>query len=147
MNLKYEYDDGGRAAAGYKGYAGDCVCRALTILEAGDYRANYRELAAGEAAAGHARSARNGISIKVYPKVFAAHGLVKVKLPPGPKPTYAEAHRRYGDCIVTTARHVACLKGGALRDTFDGRTYIWADGYAGEEVRERKAAAVWVRAG
>ncbi len=29
--MTYVYHDGGRAAAGYKGYAGDCVVRALTI--------------------------------------------------------------------------------------------------------------------
>ena len=145
ISLGFQLNDGGRAAAGYKGSAGDCVCRALTILEAGDYKANYKELAAGEAAAGKARSARNGIGVKVYQKVFAAHGLVKVKLPPGPKPTYAEAHQRYGDCIVSTSHHLACLKAGSLQDTFDGRTYSWADGYGGEEIRERKAAAVWVR--
>lgn len=142
--IGYVPDDGGRKAAGYSGKAGDCVARALAIvLDARDeYRALYRELADGEAAIGKPRSARNGVSKKVYPKVFARHGLAKVKLPSGGRPTYSEAYERYGDCIVSTARHVAAITGGALRDTFDGRTYEWRD----EGTRERKAMSVWVKA-
>ena len=54
--------------------------------------------------------------------------------------TYTEAHRKHGDCIVGTTKHKAALVDGALRDTFDGRTYEWD-----VETRERKAQSVWVR--
>jgi hypothetical protein len=37
-------DDGGRAAAGFKGKAGDCVCRAVAIATAKPYRHIYEEL-------------------------------------------------------------------------------------------------------
>lgn len=61
-------DDGGRAAAGYKGTAGDCVARALAIATRQPYKAVYDRLAAGQAAqrrskntGKQARSARNGV--------------------------------------------------------------------------------------
>jgi len=33
-NAHFVYDDGGRAAAGFKGKTGDCVCRAIAIATA-----------------------------------------------------------------------------------------------------------------
>ena len=141
--IDYVPDDGGRATAGYKGTAGDCVARALVILTGGDYKQIYRDLAqANKVKAGRPRSARNGVSKKAYESVFRDYGLVKVQLPEGPRPTLSEAHRLYGDCIVTTARHMAAMINGALRDTSDVRTYEWED-----DTRERKAQGVWVLAG
>lgn len=43
--MRYEYDDGGRAAAGYMGGAGDCVCRAIAIATGRPYTEIYRRLA------------------------------------------------------------------------------------------------------
>ena len=65
--------------------------------------------------------------------------MVKVKLPTGTKPTFAEAWATYGDCIVTTSKHVAALQDGALHDIWDGRVYDYGD-IAGE----RKAQSVWI---
>ena len=67
--------------------------------------------------------------------------LRRVRLPSGRAAhVHAEAHHRYGDCIVGTTKHLAAIVDGALRDTFDGRTYEWDF-----ETRERKAQSVWVR--
>jgi len=40
------YNDGGRAAAGFKGKAGDCVCRAIAIATSKPYREIYDDLRA-----------------------------------------------------------------------------------------------------
>lgn len=141
--LNYVKDDGGRADAGYKGEAGDCVTRALAIVSGEPYRELYRELARAQQAVTGKRSARNGIKKKAYEAVFQGHGLVKVKLPKGPRPTYAQAHERYGDCIVTTARHVCALVDGALHDTFDGRTYEWLEKVCNECVDDGDLAGSW----
>ena len=172
--IDFTNDDGGRLDAGYRGDAGDCVVRALTIITGEDYRDIYREIARANQRHEGKRSARNGVKPKVYLPVFAAHGLRKVSLPKGPRPTYTEAWERYGDCIVSTSRHVAAIIGGALRDTFDGRTYERARAVCSEcrdpdailcgsgwakcsgcgvtgyvcwvnERHERKAQSVWVR--
>ena len=77
---------------------------------------------------------------RVQDRVLEAHGFRKVRLPAGERPTFTEAHHRFGDCIVGTTKHTAAIVDGALRDTFDGRTYEWDF-----ETRERKAQSVWVR--
>ena len=147
--IGYERDDGGRADAGYRGSAGDCVTRAAAILTGLPYREVYRKMADAERRYGSGkRSARNGISKKASPKVFADLGLVKVKIPRGPRPTFTEAHERFGDCIVTTTKHLAAIVDGKLRDTSDIRLYHWTevtDGVEVSETRERKAMSVWVR--
>ena len=154
--IGYRYDDGGRAAAGFMGETGDCVVRAIAICAGEDYLAVYRTMAEhmkanGYAASGNAYATRERTrkaprrrgqlsARRVQDRVLEAYGFRKVLLPAGERPTYAEAHRRYGDCIVGTTKQVAAIVDGALRDTFDGRTYEWDI-----ETRERKAQSVWVR--
>ena len=155
--LGYEYDDGGRRDAGYKGDTGDCVVRAIAIASGAPYQDVYDAMAQamcrhGYRASGnaygqgkrHSRGQRPARQVQT--DVMAEYGFEKVKLPKGPKPTYEEAHARYGDCIVSTTKHVCALVGGALRDTSDGRTYIWEDKYGFNRLHERKAMSVWVKA-
>jgi hypothetical protein len=42
--MKFVYNDGGRAAAGYKGNAGDCACRAIAIATGKPYQEVYNAL-------------------------------------------------------------------------------------------------------
>lgn len=122
--IGFSYNDGGRRAAGYKGDTGDCVVRAFCILTGADYKETYRELASLESATtGGSKTARNGIRHTVRDAYFAKRGLEKVKLPKGVRLTWSEAYDAYGDCIVSTAKHVAALMDGALQDTGDCRTY------------------------
>ncbi len=44
MKMKFQYNDGGRAAAGYKGRAGDCVCRSIAIVTEMPYQEVYDAL-------------------------------------------------------------------------------------------------------
>ena len=43
-NLELEINDGGRAAAGYKGKAGDCVVRSIAIVTNLPYQKIYDDL-------------------------------------------------------------------------------------------------------
>lgn len=148
--LGYVYNDGGREAAGRKGQTRDCVVRALAIVTERPYLECYRALAEANSKSRDPRSrgkrsASNGVSKDAYVKVYAEFGLEKVKLPAGGRPTYTEAFETYGDCVVTTAGHVAALKDGALQDLFDGRTYVLLDGLGQSRRYPRKAQSVWVR--
>ena len=166
--IDYRYDDGGREAAGYRGSTGDCVVRAIAICAREDYRAVYLTMAehmkrngyavSGNAVSGNAYATRERnrkaprrkgqiAARRVQDRVLEVYGFRKVRLPAGERPTFTEAHRRYGDCIVGTTKHVAAVVNDALRDTFDGRTYEWAKPRteSGLETRERKAQSVWVR--
>jgi len=42
--MKWIFNDGGRANAGYKGTTGDCVCRAIAIATGKTYQEVYDEL-------------------------------------------------------------------------------------------------------
>jgi hypothetical protein len=42
--MQYIYNDGGRAAAGYSGKTGDCVCRAIAIITEIPYQTVYDTL-------------------------------------------------------------------------------------------------------
>ena len=154
--IDYRYDDGGRAAAGYRGKTGDCVVRAIAICAREVYRAVYVTMAGhmkrnGYAASGNAYATRERnrkaprrrgqlTAKRVQDQVLGAYGFRKISLPAGERPTFTEAYHRFGDCVVGTTKHVAAIVDGALRDTFDGRTYEWDI-----ETRERKAQSVWVR--
>ena len=43
-NLELRINDGGRAAAGYKGKAGDCVVRSIAIVTGFPYQKIYEDL-------------------------------------------------------------------------------------------------------
>ena len=65
--MRFQYDDGGRAAAGFRGDAGDCVTRAIAIATHQDYLSVYHSLNAlaksertGKSKRG-VSSARNGV--------------------------------------------------------------------------------------
>lgn len=61
--MEWKYDDGGRAAAGFKtaNDAGDCAARAVAIATGLPYEAVYKAIASLSALAGHRRSARDGV--------------------------------------------------------------------------------------
>lgn len=144
--IGYRQDDGGRSAAGYRGTAGDCVTRAVSIVTGADYRTVYRAAAVLHGKRYGTRTARNGMHKTDSGILYRQFGLIKQKLPAGPRPTFTEAYERYGACLVSTTGHVAALVDGALRDITDIRTYEWADDYGRPVTRERKAMSVWIPA-
>ena len=159
--IGFRFADGGREASGRKGKAGDCVTRAASLLLAvregldfGDfgtdewgslYDATYKRLAiANRDGKGGSRTARNGIFKQDYEPVFLNDfGFQKVRLGKGTRPTYSEAYRRFGNCIVKTRKHVAAIIGGLLLDLQDDRTYEWEDEYGDIETRQRKAMSIY----
>ena len=145
--IGYEFNDGGRSAAGYKGTAGDCVTRALSILisggEGATYKDVYSEFSKRNKVFNGKRSARDGVSPKVWESVYKLHGLARIALPKSQKLTYTEAYSIYGDCIVRTTKHVSAIIDGRLQDIFDGRTYLFVSEYGDVIARERKAMSVW----
>jgi hypothetical protein len=72
-SYSWQYNDGGREAAGYRGEAGDCVVRAIAIATGMDYQEVYDELARRVEASPKAItrkgrklvSARNGVPIAI----------------------------------------------------------------------------------
>lgn len=128
-------NDGGRAAAGYKGSTGDCVVRAIAIACEKPYQEVYDRLSAlrilhaatkrdrvARSLKAKGASPRNGNPRKVYDKLLAEYGWkfqatmsfgtgCKVHLRPDELPK--------GRIIVRVSKHLAAVVDGVLHDTFD----------------------------
>lgn len=140
MNLEFKFDDGGRAAAGYQGKAGDCVVRAICIATGKPYQevydamwagikshaANHRDKTARRISRGKGLSGttpRNGVSKKVWKPYLESLGWkwtptmaigsgCKVHLKAGEIPMR-------GRLIVQVSRHLLAIIDGAVHDTFN----------------------------
>ena len=134
-DLKFEVNDGGRAAAGYKGQAGDCVVRSIAIVTGLPYQKVYDDLfKANEEFRNTSRtklakslkqkndSPRSGthrIVLKKYlaqlnfkwtPTMFVGQGC-KVHLKKKELPS--------GTLLISCSKHITVVKDGILHDTHD----------------------------
>lgn len=116
--MTFQYNDGGRAAAGFKGVAGDCGARAMAIALGLDYKAVYKELAQANADNGRSKSARNGINKDIYSEVLKRYGWVWHKAPQfvGRK---ARCSDLTGVVIAKQARHFVAVIDGVAQDIWN----------------------------
>lgn len=122
--MEYQYHDGGRAEAGYKGQANDCVTRAIAIITEQPYREVYRFIARKMASYGHARSARDGIPKKIFREILEELGFERVSTMGAG--TGIQVHMRAeelpsGRLIVELSRHLAAVIDGTVYDNHDPR--------------------------
>jgi hypothetical protein len=132
MGMKWVQDDGGRAAAGYQGSAGDCVCRSISIVTGRPYAEVYSRLASetgnqrGGKSGRKARSAARGISVgrKWFRDYMAEIGLRFVPLMQ--IGSGCTAHLNAGEpwippgrVIVSVSKHYTALVDGVIHDTHD----------------------------
>jgi hypothetical protein len=137
-SMPWVANDGGRAAAGFKGKAGDCVARSIAIASGRPYAEVYAALANGmggqRATSRTGRrqaSARNGvftkrkwfkdymtgIGFKWTPTMLVGQG-AKVHLVKGELPM--------GRLVVAVSKHYTAVIDGVIQDTFDPqRATIW----------------------
>ena len=121
--IGYQFNDGGRAASGRKGSAGDCVVRALAIVTGSSYDATYRRVANACKDAGGRRSARNGVPQHVADRCLADAGLRRLRLPAGFSHDLASSASVVGmACVLGNRHHYAAVVGGVLFDVTDSRT-------------------------
>jgi hypothetical protein len=129
--MQFVQNDGGRAAAGFKGPAGDCVTRAIAIASGLPYRQVYDAMAAGNAgqrASKHVgkrpKTANRGIytTRKWFKDYMASIGFVFVAtmtIGSGCKVHLRQDELPSGRIIVNLSRHAAAVIDGVLHDTFD----------------------------
>ncbi len=124
-------DDGGRAAAGFKGSAGDCVCRAVAIASGRPYAEVYKALANGEGSqratrrvGKRARSARNGVYVKRkwFRDYMASLGFTWV--PTMRIGSGCQVHLLAGELpqrrlVVALSGHYTAVIDGVIYDTYD----------------------------
>jgi hypothetical protein len=126
--MQYLYSDGGRAAAGFKGSAGDCVTRAIAIATGRPYLEVYdaiNEIAKGERPrAGQRRSSARDAGVKKYTRRKYLKGLGWRWIPTMTIGSGCRVHLRAdelpsGRLIVEVSRHVCAVIDGILHDTYD----------------------------
>ena len=126
--MPFVFDDGGRAAAGYKGLTRDCACRAIAIAARLPYQHVYdalNEIAEDEKITKRRKrrsSARTGVHKDTARKYLESLGWRWV-------PTMAigqgcTVHLRpdelpSGRLIVKVSRHLVAVIDGVMRDTYD----------------------------
>ena len=129
--MEFIYDDGGRAAAGFKGKTGDCVTRAIAIATGRPYREVYDRL--NEIAQEHERlkvrksrtkrrsSSRTGVYKQTYRRYLEELGWVKVVTSGfGEQPIKFNTHKLpAGRLIVKRRKHLVAVVEGVVRDTWD----------------------------
>lgn len=124
--MRFETNDGGRSAAGYKGSAGDCVCRAVAIAAEMPYEEIYQRLASGSGNERKScgRSARNGIRTrrKWFKEFMQELGFVwtpTMGIGTGCKVHLRDGELPSGRLVVTLSGHMAAVIDGVIHDTYD----------------------------
>jgi hypothetical protein len=138
--MKFKFDDGGRAAAGYQGKAGDCVTRAIAIATDKPYQevydamwdglrshaAKHRDRAARRISRGkglRGTTPRNGVTKKVWRPYLESLGwkwTPTMQIGSGCK-VHLKASEipRRGKFIVQVSRHLLAVVNGVIHDTYD----------------------------
>ena len=130
--MKYQYNDGGRAAAGFKGTTRDCGCRAFAIATGFDYEKVYQELSDinihknkvlvwknGEYVRKTRRkkkTARHGISRKALRQLCVKYGWEYIDMP-----IYSATINDLpkGTVIAEQDRHIVTVIDNIAQDTWD----------------------------
>ena len=127
----YVFNDGGRAAAGFKGSAGDCVCRAIAIAAQLPYQEVYDRLAEGNASQRKSkrtgkqpRSARNGIYttrkwFKDYMRELGFVWTPTMQIGSGCQVHLKADELPSGRLVCNVSRHQVAVIDGVINDTYD----------------------------
>ena len=131
--MKVVYTDGGRAATGYRGSAGDCVTRAVAIATEQDYETVYRAFAAGTALERRTarssrtrgrRTAREGIAtsrkwFRDYMTALGWRWTPTMGIGTGCRVHLADGELPMGRLIVAVSKHYTAVIDGVIHDTHD----------------------------
>lgn len=131
--LGFQFNDGGRELAGFKGGAGDCVVRAIAIAAELPYMQVYEDLRAANAAYADQRndklarklsakgaSSRNGNHRNVFHDYILGHGfdwVPTMKVGAGCQVHLLANELPPGRLIVKVSKHLTAVIDGFIQDT------------------------------
>lgn len=127
--MNYQFNDGGRSAAGFKGQARDCVCRAIAIATGREYIEIYNglnEAAKAERPRGKKSrsSARSGIhkaTTRRYMKHLGYEFVPTMSIGSGCIIHLRGSELPPGRLVVQLSTHVAAVIDGTVHDDHDPR--------------------------
>jgi hypothetical protein len=124
--MLFEHDDGGRQAAGFRGAAGDCVTRAISIATGKPYHEVYgaiNEAAKSERMKARGKSsARTGVFKQTSRKYLVSLGwkfTPTMGIGTGCKVHLREGELPMGRLIAKVSRHAVAVIDGVIHDTYD----------------------------
>lgn len=125
--MKFEFDDGGRKAAGYTGTTGDCVCRAIAIATEKPYQEVYdliNEFAKRERKTKlkGKSSARTGVYKDTIRKIMAHLGwrwVNTMTIGSGCKVHLRDGELPMGRLVVSVSKHEVAVIDGVIHDLRD----------------------------
>jgi hypothetical protein len=129
--MSFVFDDGGRAAAGFKGgRAGDCVCRAIAIATEQPYRAVFENLSAlgwfpgggmmrGDDGLYRPRPDNEAELTREYLAGLGWHWTPTMRFGSGCKVHLRADELPAGRLIVRVTRHLAAVIDGVIHDNHD----------------------------
>lgn len=123
--MNFLYNDGGRAAAGFKGETGDCVCRAIAIATEQPYSTVYaalNNLAADmrQTKAVRGSSTRTGVHRIVYQRYLESIGwkwTATMTIGSGCKIHLRADELPAGRIIARVSKHLCAVIDGVIHDT------------------------------
>lgn len=128
MRMPFKKNDGGRAAAGYKGSARDCVVRSIAIATGQDYQRVYDDLFEANRDSKRRRpsgkaSPRDGNTnmktIRAYMESLGWRWVPRMTIGSGCKTHLAAGELPMGRIIVRLSKHLCAVIDGVIQDTFD----------------------------
>ena len=126
--MTFQYNDGGRAEAGYKGAVGDCVARSIAIATGKPYQEVYdaiNALAKSERRGKRKRgisSARNGVYKKTIKRYMASIGwewVPTMQIGSGCQVHLKPPGLPSGRLVVSVSKHTTAVVDGVIHDTSD----------------------------
>ena len=128
--MRFLLNDGGRADAGFKGSAGDCVVRAVTIASGRPYQEVYNALSEGCRTQRLTRkskkkaSARDGVNItrkwfKDYMTSLGFKWTPTMRIGSGCRFHLREDELPSGRLVVAVSKHAVAVIDGVVNDTHD----------------------------
>lgn len=124
--MQHAFNDGGRAAAGYAGRAGDCVVRAIAIAGERPYQEVYNELKAlaKTERVSKRRRGRSTVRDGVYKSTYRLYLASKdwrftptMGIGTGCRVHLKDGELPSGRLIVVTSRHLVAVINGIIHDT------------------------------
>jgi hypothetical protein len=125
LRVKLIINDGGRAAAGYRGQAGDCVARSIAIAARLPYQTVYDALNAAakdEKLRGRPSSARNGVArpvIRRFMKDLGWEWTPTMAIGSGTTVHLIADELPSGRLVVSCSKHLTAMIDGVIHDTHD----------------------------
>jgi hypothetical protein len=126
--VKFQYNDGGRKAAGYKGKTGDCTCRAIAIATRLPYAYVYmllnesaqeQRITKRQPKRGSARTGIYKTTSKRIIEMFGWKWTPTMQIGSGCKVHLREGELPVGRLVVSVSKHMVAVVDRVIQDTHD----------------------------